>query len=233
MTEVWRLEIPCTDKMVLLALADAANDDGVTWIAMRTMREGKADLIQKCSLSERAIQMAVKRLCDAGYLSRIEKSGRGVIYTVTPAGDAPPQEMRPAGDAGTPARRAPKPSTNLTDIISSEIISVPHSPKAARGARLDPDWRPSETETDFALNEGLTHEETDREADQFRDYWCAKSTGATKLDWTATWRSWVRKVADRKRERGARLASSSAFCSGGGQGPSDFAGIAARNRGYA
>jgi hypothetical protein len=29
--------------------------------------------------------------------------------------------------------------------------------------------------------------------EQFRDYWSAKAgSGATKLDWQATWRNWVR-----------------------------------------
>jgi Mg-chelatase subunit ChlD len=33
----------------------------------------------------------------------------------------------------------------------------------------------------------------DSVAHQFRDFWIAKTgTGATKLDWQATWRNWVR-----------------------------------------
>ena len=34
MTKVWRMDLPTTDKMVLLALADAANDDGMCWTAV-------------------------------------------------------------------------------------------------------------------------------------------------------------------------------------------------------
>ena len=35
-----------------------------------------------------------------------------------------------------------------------------------------------------------------REFEKFRDYWIAKSgSGATKLDWAATWRNWVRTAA--------------------------------------
>jgi hypothetical protein len=31
------------------------------------------------------------------------------------------------------------------------------------------------------------------EADKFRDFWHAKAgSGATKLDWSATWRTWCR-----------------------------------------
>ena len=111
MTAVWRMEMSATDKIVLLALADAANDDGVTWMAVKSRREGKLDLIIKTSLSERAVQMAIKRLCDGGFLDRVERPGKGVVYTIlTPGFDAPPHEMRPARNAKTPARDAPKPS---------------------------------------------------------------------------------------------------------------------------
>ena len=126
MTTVWAMDIPATDKMVLLALADAANDDGVTWIAVQSKRAGRLDLLQKCSLSERAIQGAIRRLCDAGHLSRDERVGRGVIYRVTPAAGAPPQQMRPAADAGTPAADAGKPFTNRNN---------PPEAKASSGSR--------------------------------------------------------------------------------------------------
>lgn len=113
MTAVWRMEMSPTDKMVLLALADAANDDGVTWIALKSRSEGGFDLATKCSLSKRAIQLAIGRLCEAGQLKRVERPGRGVIYTVLPGGasDAPVHDIRPASDAPAGAPGAPKPST--------------------------------------------------------------------------------------------------------------------------
>ncbi|WP_332657343.1 helix-turn-helix domain-containing protein [Brevundimonas sp.] len=109
MTVVWRLDLSPSDKMVLLALADAANDDGVTWMAVSTRNPAKLDLQRKCSLSERAVQGAIKRLCDGGYLSRFDRPGRGVIWTVTPAGNAPPQEMHPR-NISAPAPSAPAPA---------------------------------------------------------------------------------------------------------------------------
>lgn len=125
MTAVWRLDLPCTEKMVLLALADAANDDGVTWIALKSRREGKLDLLTKCSLSERAIQYSIKTLCEAGYLSREERAGRGVIYTVTPAPDAPRTTC-------TPAPRAPDPRTTCTQTVINRHISSSSSSSSPR-----------------------------------------------------------------------------------------------------
>ena len=50
MTDVWRLPLQATRKMVLLALADNANDEGSDcWPSI-----GK--LVEKCSMSERAVQ---------------------------------------------------------------------------------------------------------------------------------------------------------------------------------
>lgn len=102
MSEVWRLDLPATDKMVLLALADAANDDGVTWIAVQSRRAGKMDLLSKCSLGERAVQGALKRLCEAGYLARKDVVGKGVIWTVTPAANAPRTTCAPAAKDADP-----------------------------------------------------------------------------------------------------------------------------------
>ena len=45
------------------------------------------------------------------------------------------------------------------------------------------------------------------ETEQFRDYWQAKSgKDATKIDWVATWRNWMRK-AEQQAPRRTRLAA--------------------------
>lgn len=122
MAAVWPLLMSSTDKIVLLALADAANDeDAHTWIAVKSKeklrRDGKLklNLIVKTSLSERGIQNAITRLVEAGHISREERPGKGVDYWIhpvltpapaAPLSDGPPQEVR-----GTPAGGAPKSST--------------------------------------------------------------------------------------------------------------------------
>lgn len=119
MTMVWDLQLrPLSDKMVLLALADAANDDGVTWIAVRSRKPDKSDLMRKASLSERGVQGAIQRLVAKGYLVRHENPGRGALYVVsaTPAEFAgvqlPLLDLTPAGSAGAPAGSAGKPLIN-------------------------------------------------------------------------------------------------------------------------
>lgn len=192
MTDVWRMDLPTTDKMVLLALADAANDAGVTWLAVASKRDDKQDLLKKTSLGERAIQMAIQRLCDAGYLHRDERPGRGVIYNVTP-----PQYMHPrttcapAPDAPTPARRAPKPSSNR----QSKSIS-----------RLFPEsWTPTEEDLSYAASKGLTPEETERAREDFRGHFIADGK-RTSTNWSLNWQRWCRVAADDKQRRGHRQA---------------------------
>jgi hypothetical protein len=114
MTRVWELDLPDSDKIVLLALADCANDEGHCWPSV-------ASLVRKCSKSERTIQASIKRLVDEGLLVRREVPGKGCNYTVlprTPAATSPRSGCTPAGAAraqglrDTPAAAADKPSKN-------------------------------------------------------------------------------------------------------------------------
>lgn len=128
MTEVWRLDMPTTDKMVLLALADAANDDGVTWMALESREGVKLDLIKKTSLSRRAVQGALSRLCAAGYLTRVDRPGKGVVWTVKGCTSCAPQQMRPAADAPGGAPDAPKPSDKHQPTSEAKASSVVRAP---------------------------------------------------------------------------------------------------------
>lgn len=63
-----------------------------------------------------------------------------------------------------------------------------------RGSRLPTDWDLPTEWGEWALKEGLTRQQVLNEEDSFRDYWIAKSgKDAVKVDWEATWRSWIRK----------------------------------------
>ncbi|UNF41206.1 YdaU family protein [Bartonella krasnovii] len=74
-----------------------------------------------------------------------------------------------------------------------EQESVPKKAKRVktdRGCRLPADFEP---DYDFALAEGLPLERIKIEIAKFRDFWKAKAgKDASKRDWQATWRNWVR-----------------------------------------
>jgi len=83
------------------------------------------------------------------------------------------------------------------------------APQAARRAsRLPPDWSPSPDDIAFAGSVGLANGKAEAEAAKFRDFWTAKSgKDATKLDWSATWRNWVRRAADEAPRQASHSAS--------------------------
>jgi len=69
---------------------------------------------------------------------------------------------------------------------------LPNGKERGRATRLTADWMPSDEQICFCKTERPDLNPT-QTADRFRDYWIAKSgKDATKLDWDATWRNWVR-----------------------------------------
>lgn len=70
--------------------------------------------------------------------------------------------------------------------------------RGERASRLPADWAPGEDGLKFAAEWGLQGGRASVEAEKFRDYWAAKGgAAATKTDWHATWRNWVRTAAER------------------------------------
>ena len=71
-------------------------------------------------------------------------------------------------------------------------VVKPRKEATGRGSRLPADWQPSPSEAAFALDRGMPQARLNTEAEKFRNYWTAKSgAGATKRDWSATWRNWI------------------------------------------
>lgn len=71
------------------------------------------------------------------------------------------------------------------------------TPQQRRGHRLPDDWQPDRTPGNLKAEDGHPADWLRRELDKFRDHWAA-ATGknATKLDWNAAWRNWLRNAED-------------------------------------
>lgn len=63
MNLVWQSSLHRSNKLLLLALADSANDEGVTWPSIK-------NLMAKCSLTERQICYSIKELIILGVISK-------------------------------------------------------------------------------------------------------------------------------------------------------------------
>ena len=83
-------------------------------------------------------------------------------------------------------------STNQEPITNNHKPETKGKAETQRATRLPAGWAPSAEDVDFCKTErkDLDPQAT---ADRFRDYWIAQpGTKGCKLDWSATWRNWVR-----------------------------------------
>lgn len=112
MGKCWPLQMPPTQKAVLISLADNANDQGECWPSIPTIS-------QRTCFSERAVHGAIKWLEEHGLVAADRANGRHTRYCITPEGYEPPQEMHPrsscagAADAVEPPQQMQKPPQEM------------------------------------------------------------------------------------------------------------------------
>ena len=110
LTWAFRQPVRPAAKLVLLALADHANDDGECW-------PGIAGLTAKTSLSDRAIQKNMRVLASAGLLNvtpRLDESGRqkSSLYRLVFSGGGERGSPRGESRAGDGSERGSSPRVN-------------------------------------------------------------------------------------------------------------------------
>ncbi len=123
MTAVWNTTLADSEKLVLLALADCANDEGGCWPSMAT-------IAKKCSKSDRTVQASIKTLVIKGHLTRTEKPGKGCFYTVHPRSDCTPEVTAPPkGTTSTPEAASDKPSRTINTSEAKASSVAPLRPE--------------------------------------------------------------------------------------------------------
>ena len=89
MAQAWRVPCPSpATKLVLVALADNANDQGVCWPSV-------PHIARKCNLTDRAVQLAIAALASDGHITTDRRTGRATYYTVHPRTDFTPERISP------------------------------------------------------------------------------------------------------------------------------------------
>lgn len=112
MGKCWPLQMPPTQKAVLISLADNANDQGECWPSIPTIS-------QRTCFSERAVHGAIKWLEEHGLVRADRANGRHTRYCIRPDAYEPPQEMHHrsscagAGDAAEPPQQVQKPPQEM------------------------------------------------------------------------------------------------------------------------
>lgn len=97
----WPLQMPPTQKAVLVSLADNANDHGECWPSV-------ARICERTCFSERAVHRAIAWLEEHKVIQTDRANGRSTRFVITPEAFQPPQ-MRHPRISGTPANAAPPP----------------------------------------------------------------------------------------------------------------------------
>lgn len=144
------------------------------------------------------VQRFIKRLQALDMISLKTDTGVSVI---TVCNYNKYQYQAKAGDTGPIQDRYRTDTNKKKGEIREEEETEANASAKKIGSRLPADWRLPKALGDWAVSQGMSEAEARQEADKFRDYWIGiPGKGGVKLDWSATWRNWVRKaIADRSR----------------------------------
>jgi hypothetical protein len=196
-----------TDRLVLLAIADSASDDGNNaWPSISTLAD-------KAKVSPRTVQRSIRALQLLGEITMSPNAGRHgtnvyqvhmVRHADTPSNSHPVNvtpaaltPVTPRGDTGVTggvSLVSPEPSFNHPSTVQPDVPSG--SRANVRGSRIG-DWKPGTAEAAWSRANGYADQLAIRETEKFRDYWTAESGArARKADWGAAWRNWIRRAAE-------------------------------------
>ena len=123
MTAVWdRLDLSSTQKLVLLALADWANDEGLCWPSI-------SRLAVKASLTSRGVQKSIRSLEDMGFIRREEVTGKGNRYWISiPLNDVHPCTAftPPLNDVHPTPERGSDNTSYTHQLTTKDITALPN-----------------------------------------------------------------------------------------------------------
>lgn len=132
MSALWEMSFSPTEKLVFLALADCANDEGVAWPSIST-------IARKTGVGERTVQRAIREGEKSGLIARQEVIGKGCRYTINPRhSDTPATKSPVTNETKTPATVTPHPRHSDTQTIK-EPLEPPISCASGDAPALKPE----------------------------------------------------------------------------------------------
>ena len=210
-------------KLVLVKLADQANDDGECWPSYQSIAEA-------CEMSRRTVISHIEWLEENGFLRRnYRKSKEGLnrsnvfVLTIESGANAAPQGANnsprganaapPSGENFAPGGANAAPIETVNESISFESVNESGGAPARDPAPREPSSeipkpppakpkRKQPLPDDFAVTDAMRSWFAEQgfgfalqgEHERFCDYW--RGRGEPMKDWEAVWRNWMRKAAD-------------------------------------
>lgn len=144
MSAVWDLPMPPSEKLVLLALADWANDEGHCYPSI-------AKVARKTGVSERTVQRVLRDAEQANLIEREEVKGKGCKYRLTPRHSVTPDKVAPVTNA-TETPDTVSPNTLRTTISSEAKASSPRARFPTPPGVSDEQWGAFKQQRKKALN---------------------------------------------------------------------------------
>lgn len=186
---VWDMDLPATDKLVLLALADHAHDDG------SSAYPSIDHLAKKCSMHRRTVQRTLRDLEASGRI-KVQKGATSrfpTMYQILPAEGR--HSATPEAAEGWPTTT---PGVALDTVRGGTAPPKPseNHQRTIRGARKRAARRCPESfglttgRSEYAVAKGLSIAEVGTQFEMFKNHEFA----TPRRDWDAAWRNWVIKA---------------------------------------
>jgi DNA-binding Lrp family transcriptional regulator len=182
-------------RLALVSLGEWANDDGVCWPSHDT-------IAKRVGVGRRQVIRIIEQLVELGVVEQIERKQHSNVYRVRcdiamshpkhPSDVTPVAHVTPMSDVtlGTPDVTS---RASRCDIAMSPEPLEPPKNRIAAKARAVPvpdDFEVTEKMYGWAEANGWSRKQADRDTEQFLDYHRGKDS--RQVDWTATWRTWMR-----------------------------------------
>lgn len=208
LNKAWEQDLPPGPKVVLISLADQANDEGVCWPAI-------PQIAKRCGINDRSVSRHVSKLEQMGVIKREVVTGRGTIYHLVFANNKSieaPDTVSPPPDTVssqplTRCHHTPDTVSSTPDTVSSKPSVTIKNPqergnslsaeqyKTARHSQsqIPEEFTPDRVAEARAKSTGL---DLDSEVERFVLHY--QANGEFRSDWQAQFKKWLMDSAQRK-----------------------------------
>lgn len=204
-------EVNGNELILLLALADVADDFGRCRFVDAESALTYNGLARKVRVDRRTIERLIPKLRDRGLIEQIKgvkgrpNEFRVLVPWASQSADKL-SELRPDSptarqDSPTAVHEFPDNDDSHSSLIRIDVRDVERG-RASRGTRIAEPFIVTVEMRQWAAAE-TPLVDVDRSTRMFVDYWrAATGAKATKRDWLATWRNWLRRDQERAEQRG-------------------------------